>query len=195
MVVALAAMVFCACSTTVDPNYYRLLEVPLDAPSANTLGPGDKIEIRVYGEEKMGGEFVVAPGGTVGFPLVGKVTVADLTCSGVEDLLTQRLKAGYIRNPSVTCSVLEFESKKIAVLGEVKKPGNFRFVDQMTVLQAVADAGGFTDRASENDTTVVRVVQGEKLKAKVPMAAIIAGEVENLQLLPDDLVVVPQTIY
>jgi protein involved in polysaccharide export with SLBB domain len=185
------------CTTAIDPAYLRLVQAPVEgpAPSANTLGAGDKLSVRVYDEEKLGGEFVVAPGGTINFPLVGKLKVDGLTCAEIEDEVTRRLTEGYLHSPSVSCSVLEFESKKVAVFGEVNSPGNFRYVDRMTIVQAVADAGGFKDTASQDGTTVVRVVQGEERTARVPVSAILAGEVANLELLPGDIIVVPRSIY
>jgi polysaccharide export outer membrane protein len=65
----------------------------------------------------------------------------------------------------------------------------------MSVVQAIAQSGGFSERAAPNETTLVRVVQGQKVKVRVPVAAIMAGEVENLPLKPGDILVVPDTIY
>ncbi len=193
----LIAMVASSCTTPIDPAYLDLLgqrgdELPR---SANTIGAGDKLSVRVYGEENLGGEFVVAPGGTINFPLVGKLNVDGLTCAEIEDDVGTRLAANYIKDPSVSCSVLAFESKKIAVFGEVTNPGNYRYVDGMTVVQAVADAGGFKDTASQDATTVVRVVQGFERTVRVPVTAILAGEVASLKLLPGDIVAVPRSIY
>ncbi|MEO1270298.1 MAG: polysaccharide biosynthesis/export family protein, partial [Myxococcota bacterium] len=184
------------CSTPVDPNYLRMLEPTGDAPpSANTLGAGDRIAIRVYNEEGLGGEFVVSPSGTINFPLTGKLQVDGMTCSGVEDELTHALREGYLRRPSVSCSVVEFNSKKIYVFGEVKRPGTFRFDDNMTVVQAVTLAGGFSTRASPNKTTVVRKLDGRKVRVRVPIDAIIEGEVGNLSLQPGDILFVPESLY
>lgn len=200
LVALLALLWTAACTTPVDPNYLKLLERPGDAgldevaPSANTLGASDKLAIRVY-EEELGGEFVISPDGTINFPLVGKLTVNGLTCSEVEDTLTTRLREGYLRDPSVSCSVIEFNSKKVSVFGEVKRPGNFRYEDRMSVVEAVTSAGGFTERASPNQTTLVRVVQGEKVRVRVPMGAIVEGQVENLLLQPGDIIFVPERFY
>lgn len=195
--VGLSSVGLSGCSTAIDPAYLRLVDQPVEGapPSANTLGAGDKISVRVYDEDKLGGDFVVAPGGTINFPLVGKMQVNGLTCADIEDEVARRLTEGYIQKPSVTCSVLEFESKKVAVFGEVNEPGNFRYVDRMTVVQAVADAGGFKDTASQDGTTLVRVVQGQEQTARVPVSRILAGEVANLELLPGDIIVVPRSIY
>ncbi len=189
------ALLLGACATPLDPKYTALLEGPSEAPSASTLGGGDKIALRVYGEEELGGEFVVAPEGTISFPLVGKVKVHGMTCAHVEDALVEKLQNGFLQKPSVTCSVLEYNSKKIFVFGQVKKPGNFRYVDEMSVVQAISEAGGFSERASPDETTLVRVVDGDKLKVRVPVEAIMAGEVTNLNLQPGDILVVPETIY
>ncbi len=187
-----------ACTPPVDPGYRELLgggETGVLQPQATTLGPGDRLAIRVYQDEKLGGEFAVASDGTISFPLVGKVEVQGLTCSHVEDDLVERLAAGYIRTPSVTCSVVAFNSKKIFVFGEVKEPGAFVFEDSMSVVQAVTLAGGFSDRAAPNETALVRTVAGEKRRVRIPMEQILRGEVENLLLLPGDILFVPTSIY
>lgn len=186
-----------ACTTPIDPGYERLLtEAPVEgALVANTLGVGDKIILRVYGEPTLGGEYVVPPEGTISFPLLGKIEVDGLTCAGLEDRISAELQAGYLKQPSVSCSVVEYNSKKVFVFGEVKTPGNLRYVDDMSVVQAIAQSGGFSERAAPNETTLVRVVQGQKVKVRVPVAAIMAGEVENLPLKPGDILVVPDTIY
>lgn len=193
------AVLLGACATPIDPAYQQLVQdsaqVAEETPNASVLGGGDQISLRVYGEEELGGEFVVAPEGTISFPLVGKVEVVGLTCATLEDELTGRLRDGYLVNPSVTCSVLEYNSKKIFVFGEVKKPGNFRYVDDMSVVQAISEAGGLSERAWADKTTLVRVVQGKKVRVRVPVEAIMAGEVANLELLPGDILVIPETIY
>jgi len=196
---ALALMVLFAsisCTTPIDPNYLKLLE-PTSAealPSANTIGPSDKVTIRVYREDEIGGDFVISPDGTISFPLVGKLLVAGMTCSEIEDELETRLGNDFIKDPSVSCSVTEFNSKKISVFGEVNKPGNFAFQDQMSVVQAITGAGGFKDTAAPDNTTLVRVMQGKKVRVRVPVAAIVDGEVENLSLKPGDIIFVPRAL-
>lgn len=191
-----AALVW-GCTPPVDPLYGALLE-PRNAalqPQAATLGPGDRVVIRVYEDEKLGGEFGVGPDGTISFQLVGKIEVRGLTCSQIEDELIARLAAGYIRSPSVTCTVTAFNSKKIFVFGEVKEPGAFAYEDNMSVVQAVTLAGGFAERAAPNETSIVRTVDGAKVRARVPMDQILKGEEENLPLLPGDIIFIPTSIY
>jgi polysaccharide export outer membrane protein len=178
----------------VDPGYTRLLESGQGGlPNADALGPDDKISLRVYQDESLNGEFVVAPDGTINFPLIGKVAALGKTCPQLEDALAAKLAAGYIRDPSVTCSVLEANSKKIFVLGEVKTPGSFRYEKDMRVVQAVTAAGGFSPLADPSATTLTRLVGGEQVKATVPMEAIVAGEIENLELQPGDIIFVPKS--
>ena len=189
--------VSCAgCATTVDPNYFKLLEPTSQEapPSANTIGPTDKVSIRVYREEELGGEFVISPDGTISFPLVGKLSVAGATCSEIEDQLEERLGDNFLKEPSVSCSVIEFNSKKVSVFGEVHKPGNFSYEDRMSVVQAITSAGGFKDTASKNNTTLVRVMQGKKVRVRVPVSAIVEGEIENLALMPGDIIFVPRAL-
>lgn len=194
---SVASWVMAGCNPPVDPNYGVMLEAPVmeGVPSASALDAGDHFRLRVYPDETLGGEFVVSPDGTISLPLIGKVTVRGLTCSEVEDTVHAGLAANFLRNPSVTCSVLDFNSKKVFVFGEVRQPGAFVYEDNMSVVQAVTLAGGFSDRAATNETSIVRQRDGQKLRARVPMDRIIAGEVENLALLPGDIIFVPTSIY
>lgn len=185
------------CAPPVDPNYTALLEAPLAQvlPAASTLDSGDRLRLRVYPDETLGGDYVVAPDGTISVPLLGKLLVQGQTCSELEDAVTSKLSADYLRSPSVTCSVTAFISKKVFVFGEVRQPGAFVYEDNMSVVQAVTLAGGFSDHASPNYTSVVREREGKKVRARVPMDRIIAGEVENLALLPGDIIFVPTSTY
>jgi polysaccharide export outer membrane protein len=196
LMVSVILVVCVACTTVVDPNYYKLLEPSSSEapPSANTIGPTDKVSIRVYREDELGGEFVISPDGTISFPLVGKLSVAGATCSDIEDRLEERLGNDFLKNPSVSCSVLEFNSKKISVFGEVNKPGNFSYEDRMSVVQAITSAGGFKDTAAKNNTTLVRVMRGRKVRVRVPVSAIVEGEIENLALMPGDIIFVPRAL-
>lgn len=115
-------------------------------PYVYRLGPDDKLRIAVYGEEPMAGEYLVNPEGTVSFPLVGMIKASGLTLSEFSAALSGALSAKYMKDPKVVVDILEY--RPVYVLGEVNKSGQYPYRSGMTVLGAIATAGGFTYRAN-----------------------------------------------
>lgn len=112
-----------------------------------TLGPGDKLRITVYGEDKLTGEYLVDGSGSIAFPLIGAVPAKGQTASELSQQISTKLSNGYLDNPSISIDVLNL--RPYYILGEVAKPGEYAFVEGLTVFSAVAKAEGFTYRADE----------------------------------------------
>ena len=112
------------------------------------LGPGDKLRITVFEEEDLSGEFGVAGNGDISFPLIGDVVAAGRTVQQVQNTIAARLRDGYVKDPRVSAEVLTF--RPFFILGEIAKPGEYPYMDAMTVLNAIATAGGFTYRANHS---------------------------------------------
>jgi polysaccharide export outer membrane protein len=159
------------------------------------LGSGDLVEIRVYQEADLSGTFRLAPEGTIDYPLCGKVQLKGLSSSGTADAITQCLAKGYVKNPQVSVLIREYNSQKIFVFGEVQKPGTFQFDQEMTVVQAITLAGGFTKTAAKNNTNVTRTVDGKEVKIRVPVEDIGVGRERNFVLQPGDIVFVPESFF
>jgi polysaccharide export outer membrane protein len=162
---------------------------------ASTLGAGDVFEVRVYGEPELSGVYRVGPRGDIVFPLCRQVSVGGLTANATAEKLRTCLADGYIRNPQVSVLVKEYNSKKVFVFGEVQKPGTFPYEDGMTIVQAVTLAGGFTKTASQNNTSVTRLVDGQERKVKVAVQDIALGKEPNFKLDPGDIVYVPESFF
>lgn len=111
------------------------------------LGNGDQLKVTVYGEERLTGQFPVNGQGMVAFPLVGDVQAGGLTLSQFQQALAAALADGFVNNPSVTVEVANF--RPYYILGEINKPGEYPYADELTVFGAVARAGGFTYRADQ----------------------------------------------
>jgi polysaccharide biosynthesis/export protein VpsN len=118
------------------------------------LGTGDTVHIEVVGEKDMTAEARVGDQGTISYWLLGDLKVAGLTVDGVERLITDKLKAGYLVDPRVRVTVADY--RPFYVLGAVNKPGGYGFLPGLTVRQAISLAGGFTERASHSKIYVVR---------------------------------------
>jgi protein involved in polysaccharide export with SLBB domain len=164
-------------------------------PEASTLGSGDLVEIRVFQEADLSGAFRVSPEGTIDYPLCGKVRLSGMTSSQAADALTQCLAQGFLKRPQVTVLVREFTSKKIFVFGEVQKPGTFPYEENMSIIQAITLAGGFTKLAAKNNTNVTRLVEGQEKKIRVPVEDIGVGREKNFPLQPGDIVFVPESFF
>lgn len=139
------------------------------------VGAGDQIFIAVFGQPDMSAEVTVNDNGQVTLPLIGTLRVGNLAPQAIERLVTQRLKDGeYLRNPEVSVQIRQLRSQIISVLGEVQRPGRFPLQGRLTVLDALATAGGLTARA---DRTVLVIRR----------PTIASGEVQGRQEIPIDL--------
>jgi protein involved in polysaccharide export with SLBB domain len=159
-----------------------------------TLGPGDVFSVKVFGEEALSGTFRVEQDGFIYFPLIGKVRVGGETPSEVGRRISRALRQGYLRNPQITIFVTQYNSKKITVFGQVKKPGIYLYTDNMTIIQAITEAGDFTDMADRDSTIVTRMIDGRKHRIKVPVKSIGEGKAQNVVVRPGDVIWVPERL-
>lgn len=158
----------------------------------STLVPGDAFEIRVFGEEDIGGNFQVQEDGTIDFPLLGRVEVVGKTQGEVAKLLESRLGDGYLREPQVTVVLTSRENLEVSVLGEVETPGTLPFVEQMTIVQAISNAGGVTDVAHERRVKLTRKTPEGPRTFEVSIKAITEGREPDILLQPGDIIFVPE---
>ena len=128
-----------------------------------TLGAGDKLKVIVFGHPNMSGEFSVAGDGSVSLPFVGNMKAGGLTIRQFERAVVDRLRPDYLKNPRVSVQVLNF--RPFDIIGEVQRPGSYPYRSGMTVINAVAMAGGFTYRARESEFRIKRAVTGRFEKA------------------------------
>lgn len=179
------------CPKPVDSDYLRWASMPYTGAPTDTLGEGDRFELRVYQEPDMSGEHIVSAGGTIQFPLIGEVQVLGRDCASIESDVADRLADGFLRNPSVSCQVLEVRSLAIVVSGEVSAPGVFPFTPNITVVEAIALAQGLTPNAAKDRVVVTRVVDEDTHDIVVPFEQIVNGRAPNFRLWPSDSIFVP----
>jgi polysaccharide biosynthesis/export protein len=155
------------------------------------IGEGDVLQISVWGEPAASvPSVVVRPDGKISMPLLKDVPVAGLTPAQVEALITNRL-ADIIKTANVTVIVAQINSKKVYLLGAVKKEGPISYSYRMTVIEALSEAGGLTDYAKHKKIYVMRGQNGTRLPFDYD--AVVKGQhmEMNVALLPGDTVVVP----
>ncbi len=117
------------------------------------LGIGDQITIAVFGQPDLSAEVTVGESGTIMVPLIGTLNVLNLSAAQLESMVATRLKdGGYLQNPGVSIQIRQLRSQQVSVIGEVQRPGRYPIQGRMTVLEALATAGGLTPRA---DKTIV----------------------------------------
>jgi protein involved in polysaccharide export with SLBB domain len=163
--------------------------------SEDRIGVDDTFDVRVYGEPELSGIYRVATDGSVDYPLAGRLKVAGLRPGEVQQLLVEKLKDGFLKEPQVTVTIKDRNSQKISVLGQVARPGQVAYYPNMTIVDAIASAGGFTGIAAKNSVSLRREVAG-KIEMKVfPVADISEGRSPNVAVLPGDVLVVDERVF
>ena len=142
-----------------------LPDLPAAAPGAYRLGSGDVVRLITFGEESLTGEFRVSDSGSIALPLIGTVRAAGRSPDVLAEQVAHALIQGnLLQAPSVSAEVTSY--RPIFVLGEVSKPGQYPYQPGMTVVTAVAVAGGFTYRAVKDYASVVRTLDGVAVEGK-----------------------------
>jgi polysaccharide biosynthesis/export protein len=155
------------------------------------IGPFDKLIIDVYGVDDMKAREIQADAsGRISFPLAGVIEAAGKTPLEIADVIAQRLRAGYIRNPQVTVNLKETSSQVITVDGEVQEPGIYPVVGHMSLLRAVATAKGTTEFAKQKRVVIFRTVNGQKLAGLYDLRSIRQGLYDDPEVFANDIVVV-----
>ncbi len=163
------------------------------------LQAGDEIDIQVYREPELSGTFQVKSSGQIRHPLVGSVKVEGKTVKEAEVYFTKRLAKDYLVNPRVIIKMVSTQSSQIVLLGEVKEPGVYPlpFDGGMTLLQAIAGAGGFTELASPDRVRIVRKgPDGKRTTQRVRVSNLLGGgKQEDIPLEPNDVIMVPEVVF
>ncbi len=159
------------------------------------VGVDDTFDVRVYGESDLSGMFRVATDGTVDYPLAGRLAVAGLRTGEIQQLIVNKLKDKYLKDPQVIVTIKDRNSQKISVLGQVSRPGQVSYYPNMTIVDAIANAGGFTGIAAKNSVNLRREVGG-KIETRIyPVADISEGRSPNVMVLPGDVLVVDERVF
>ena len=131
------------------------------------LDSGDKLRVVVFGQDALSNSYLVDADGAVALPLIGAVPGRGRTTAQLSGAIAGRLKQSYVREPSVAVEVETY--RPFFVLGEVTYPGQYPYVPNMTVENAIAIAGGFTARASKDRVVVTRKLQGHTVRYAMPL--------------------------
>ena len=158
----------------------HLQPLPDASSTAYILGSGDKMRIITFGEDQLTGEFSISDSGNVAIPLLGVIHAAGMSPDQLGRRVAQTLKDKKLfSDPSVSVEVIRY--RPIFVLGEVSKPGEYPYQPGMTMLTAVAVAGGFTYRAVEQYASDVRIIDNKGLEGRITRESLLqAGDVVTI---------------
>jgi len=156
------------------------------------IGPEDVLNIHVWREEALSRTVPVRTDGNISLPLIHEIKAAGLTPLQLEAAITERLK-GFYENPNVSVTVMEINSFKVYISGEIMKPGVYRLREETTLLQIIPMAGGFTDWAKQKKILVIRKENGKEKRLTVDYKKAIKGDdpSSNIILKPGDTIIVP----
>jgi len=165
-------------AATSDPNY--------------TIGAQDVIDIAVWKEPELTRTVPVRPDGRISLPLLNDVQAAGLTPTQLAAQLTESLKK-YMTNPQVTVIVSQINSQRFYVTGEVNRAGAYPLLPNMTLLQGLTSAGGFTQFANQKKIFLLRTENGKQIKYPFNYKDVISGKSpdQNVALKAGDTIVVP----
>lgn len=155
------------------------------------MGPRDQFKLEVYPEKELTRVYTVSPEGTINHPLLGAIRVAGRTCYEVEAEIVSRLADGFLRDPSVSCTIEEMHSQRIVVIGAVQTPGPVAYTRGMTLIDLISRVGGFGANAAKDRVQLTRVIDGERIEVVVPLQKVMRGRAPDMMLKPGDILYVP----
>ncbi len=157
------------------------------------IGAEDVLYIHVYGEEKtLSKEVTVRMDGKISMPLVDDIQAAELTPLQLKEKLTDKLKQ-FVESPTITVIVMQANSFKVYVSGQIKTPGILRLRAETTIAQAISMVGGFTDWANQKKIIIIRKENGKEKRFTINYKKIISGDDlnSNIILKSGDTIIVP----
>ena len=165
-------------AATSDPNYL--------------IGGQDVLNISVWKEAELTQTVPVRPDGKISLPLLNDVQAAGLTPTQLAQNLTESLKK-FVTNPQVTVIVTQINSQRIYILGEVNRAGAYPLLPNMTILQGLSNAGGFTQFANTKKIYMLRTENGKQVRYPFNYKDVIGGKAteENVVMKAGDTIVVP----
>lgn len=175
----------------------NISEAPSEVRQAETaeefrFGPGDRIQISVWRHDELDMDVLIAPDGSITYPIVGRVVVAGLTYTELVERLTSALRE-YYEDPQVAVNVSELTNQKVIVLGEVANPTVLQIANELSIVEAITLAGGFSSTSKTRNVLLVRGGMEQPVLYTVDVDSIFAeGDMSQMVYLQrGDIVVVP----
>ncbi len=163
------------------------------------IGPGDSLNVFVWGDNELSSEVVVRPDGLITTPLVEDLQASGKTPTELARTLEERLSR-FVKNPKVTVSVTNFVGRyteQVRVVGQAAQPQSIPYRDGMTLLDVIIAVGGLTEFAAGNKATIVRKIGGKAQQFRVRLDDLIRdGDISaNTRMMPGDVLIIPETWF
>jgi len=167
---------------------------------SDRLRPGDVVSITVYQDPKLDRQALIGPTGMISFPLAGQIRAGGLTPAGLESVLKARLKGRFTEEPDITVALVALKAEeadlkpKIFITGEVLRPGPFVMQQRLSLVQAIAVAGGFSPFAAKQRIQLRRKIDGVESLYVFNYNDFFSGTnfENNINLRPGDVIIVPE---
>jgi polysaccharide export outer membrane protein len=154
------------------------------------IAPLDTVTVKVFKMPDLSGDYEVDLTGHISMPLIGEVPAVEVTTAELDRRLTEKLGAKYLENPDISVGVKASTRRSVTVDGAVKSSGSFPVTGPMTLMQAIALAGGPTEDANARRVAVFRTISGKRQAAAFDLTSIRRGQAEDPQIYPGDIVVI-----
>lgn len=168
-------------------------------PEDYTIQPADLLEISVFQEKDLDTKVRVSSTGEINFPLLGRVEVAGLTVTQVQEKVQTLLERDFLVNPQVQVFISSYHDRRVYVSGAVGKPGSYALPigKPTTLMEAITMAGGFSEQAAANGTRIVRIEKGKEMVIKVRAGDIVkkGDKSQDVEVRANDVVFVPESFF
>ena len=196
--ISVAAAMLTACAGTrggpipYEPTGFTAPDAPEAAPlgADYRIAPLDTLRVNVFQVEDLSAEYQVDLNGNIGMPLIGNVPAVGLTIDQLQESLVRRLAERYLANPDVTVGVANSTQRVVTVDGSVRRPGAHPILANMTLMQAVAMAGGTDENSNPRRVAIFRQIEGQRMAAAFDLVSIRRGEMEDPRVFRGDIIVV-----
>jgi polysaccharide export outer membrane protein len=171
--------------------------VRLSVPEENeTVGPGDVFSLRVLGERELSDDYEIADDGTVNLPYVRRVKVEGLNPHELAEFIRAKFKeAKILTDANLIVRIKEYNSRAISVLGAIRKPGKYRYVNGLTFVELITMTGGFTAISDKGQVQLIRTTTKRTQSVIVDAVAIIEGSSPDIPLQAGDRIYVHERIF
>ena len=163
---------------------------PAPLGSGYRIAPMDTIEVRVFKMPDLTGEYQVDLTGQVSLPLIGEVAAAEMTTAELDDVLTRKFEERYLENPDISVGVKASAARSLTVDGAVTNSGAYPVTGRLTLMQAVALAGGATEEANLRRVAVFRTIDGTRQAAAFDLVDIRRGEEPDPPVYAGDIIII-----
>ena len=184
----------CGLETKVTKNKKSIItNLNKNIKTSDIIGINDLIEIRVYGESDLTRVYRINSSGIIIYPIIGKIKVIDRSLYDLTKEMEEKLKKNFFKSPQITIFLKESNSRKVYILGQVKKPGAYSYKHKLTLLKLIASSGGLTNVADINKVILKREIDGKVNSITIEASLIIKGLIDDLLLSPEDIIYVSES--